>query len=121
MSNVFNIFNEKFFKSRPEIKWFDKDGVYKIDEDRVVVITIDDKDYTDHFGGYLVKVINKMNGTIVSKWFPFKYYLTMIHREGDAEYFYALYTKDKFDWYISRPKSTDEMVDCIFEWIENFK
>jgi len=121
MDNVFKKFNEDFFSSTKKIVWYDKEGVMNLDDTRVVTITIDDVGTRDNFNGYRVKIVNKFNGTIVEKFFKFKDFLTMKHRSERDKFYHVWYNRDEFDWYISRPTKTKEMVDKIFEWIEQFK
>ena len=121
MNNVFKKFNEDFFSSTKKIVWYDKEGVMNLDDTRVVTITIDDVGIRDNFNGYRVKIVNKFNGTIVEKFFKFVHFLTMKHRSERDKFYHVWYNRDEFDWYISRPTKTKEMVDKIFEWIEQFK
>jgi len=120
MENVFKSFNQNFWKSQKDITWYDKQGVMKLDDQRVVTITIDDVGTRDNYNGYYVEVVNKMNGTIVKKWFRFQDHLTMIHRDTQHQ-FHVWSNSGNFDWYISRPKDTKEMVKVIMDWINQFK
>jgi hypothetical protein len=122
MENVFKKFNEEFWKSQKKlITWYDKQGVMKLDDQRNVTITIDDVGYKDNWNGYHVEIINKMDGTIIKKWFRFKDHLTMIHRGGVQPQCHVWLNSGNFDWYISRPKDTKEMVKVIMNWIEMFR
>lgn len=121
MENVFKIFNEEFWKSQKNITWYDKQGVMKLDEQRVVTITIDDVGIRDNYNGYHVEILNKMNGTIIKKWFRFRDHLTMIHRDRQHHFHVWLNIESEFNWYISRPKDTKEMVTIIMDWINQFK
>jgi len=103
------------------ITWYDKQGVMKLDDQRVVTITIDDVGTRDHYNGYHVEIVNKFNGTIIKKWFRFNDHLTMIHRSQNDEYYHVWYQRGEFDWYISRPKDNKEMVKVIMDWINQFK
>jgi len=38
--NIFKIFNENFFRSEKNITWYDKQGVMKLDDNRLVTFTI---------------------------------------------------------------------------------
>ena len=127
MKDVFKKFNEEFWKkgvpntlSYP-INWYDKQGVMRLDDQRVVTITIDDLGLRDNYNGYHVEIINKFNGTIVKKWFRFQDHLTMVHRGNGQEYFHVWLNNGNFDWYISRPQDTKEMVKVICDWINQFK
>jgi hypothetical protein len=45
----------------------------------------------------------------------------MVHRDNHTqEYCHVWLNSGKFDWYISRPKDTKEMVKVIMDWIEKF-
>ena len=121
MKTFFKEFNQNFFSSSKYIKWFDKEGVYILDENRVVRITLEDSGTKGIFNGYLVEIINKNEGLIVRKFFRFEHYLTMIHRPNTEHYYHVWLNNDKLDWYISRPKNTKELCGKIFEWIVTFK
>ena len=120
MKDLFKNFNEKFWKSESSITWFDKQGVMKLDDQRVVTITIDDLGHRDHYIGYNVEILNKFEGTIVRKWFRFQDHLTMVHRDR-SEYYHVWLNGGNFDWYISRPKDTKEFVKVVMTWINHFK
>jgi hypothetical protein len=120
MKTIFKDFNQNFFSKSKNITWFDKEGFYTLDENRVVRITIDDVGTRDHFNGYLVEILNKLEGVIVKKFFRFEHHLIMIHNHR-TDYYHVWYNNDKLDWYISRPKDTKEMCKKIFEWVEIFK
>lgn len=124
MKDVFKKFNEDFWKSEKSITWYDKQGVMVLDDQRVVTITIDDVGTRDNYNGYHVEIINKVQGTIVKKWFRFQDHLTMVHR-GESnisqEYCHVWSSYGKVDWYISRPKDSKEMVKVIMDYVNNFK
>jgi hypothetical protein len=121
MENVFKNFNENFFKSKKGIRWYDQDGLYKLDDTRVVSITLDDIGVHENFNGYTIVIHNTQNGGMVKKFFKFVYHLDMIDRNEREKYSHVWYSQGKLDWYISRPKDTKQMVDVIFDWIEKFK
>ena len=126
MKTIFKDFNQNFFSKSKNITWFDKEGFYTLDENRVVRITLDDVGTRDHFNGYLVEILNKLEGVIVKKFFRFEHHLIMIHKTDlpnyhRTDYYHVWYNNDKLDWYISRPKDTKEMCKKIFEWVEIFK
>ena len=131
MKTYFKKFNEEFFKGSEfsRIEWFDIEGVYNIYAqnsfyDKVVRITLEDRGTRDHFNGYLVEVISKTEGLIAKKFFRFEHHLEMIHRKSSdksLEYYHAWLHDDKLEWYISRPKNTEDMCTAIFEWINFFK
>ena len=122
MENVFKKFNEDFWKSEKSITWFDKQGVMNLDDQRVVTITIDDVGTRDNYNGYQVKIYNKTQGEIISKFFFFRDHLEMIHRENmTQEYCHVWSNRGEFEWYISRPKNTKDMVKVIMDWISMFK
>jgi hypothetical protein len=126
MKDVFKKFNEEFWKKGVPnsllypINWYDKQGVMKLDDQRVVTITIDDLGHRERYYGYHVEIINKFNGTIVKKWFRFQDHLTMVHPDRKP-YFHVWLNDGNFDWYISRPSDTKEMVKVICDWINQFK
>ena len=54
MENIFKTFNENFFKdSKMNITWYDSDGVYVMDKNRVVTITLTDLGTRDNYNGYM--------------------------------------------------------------------
>jgi hypothetical protein len=131
MKTYFKEFNEEFFKGSElsEIKWFDREGVYHLYAknsfyDKVVRITLEDRETKGHFNGYLVEIISKSEGLIAKKFFRFEHNLEMIHRTSPdriLEYYHAWLRDGKLDWYMSRPKDTIGMCTAIFEWVNFFK
>ena len=123
MENVFKKFNQDFWKSEKSITWYDKQGVMNLDDQRVVTITIDDVGTRDNYNGYHVEIINKFEGTIVKKWFRFQDHLTMITPSNPNQqiYTHVWLHRDEFDWYITRPNNTKEMVKVIMDWISMLK
>lgn len=119
MENIFKTFNEDFFKSKKNIRWYDKMGILKLDDNVNVVITIDDLTNRDHYIGYKVEIINKVTSTIHSHFFRFKNHLEFTHR-GSDKYFHVWLNMGKFDWYVSRPTNTKKMVDTIFDYIHQW-
>jgi hypothetical protein len=117
---LFKEFNKEFFsKCKRTIKWYDKEGLFVMDKDRVVRITIDDVGTSNYYNGYWVEIINNKQGTIVKKFFRFKEHMEFTHRDT-SKYFHVWYNNDKFEWYISRPKETKTMCDTIFDWVDTF-
>jgi hypothetical protein len=131
MKTYFKEFNEEFFKGFQfsGIDWFDMEGVYNIYAqnsfyDKVVRITLEDRETKGHFNGYLVEIISKSEGLIAKKFFRFEHNLEMIHRTSPdriLEYYHAWLRDGKLDWYMSRPKDTIGMCTAIFEWVNYFK
>jgi hypothetical protein len=132
MKTYFKEFNEEFFKGTglPKIKWFDMEGVYNIyvqnrlADERVVRITLEDRETKGHFNGYMVEIISKSEGLVAKKFFRFEHCLEMIHRtslDKPLEYYHAWLRDGKLDWYMSRPVDTREMCTAIFEWVNYFK
>jgi hypothetical protein len=119
MENFFKKFNEDFFKSEKNITWYDTEGVYRLDDNRVVTITLSDVGTRDHYNGYVVEIFNKQNGSIVKKFFRFQFHLEMNH--NGRKFYYVWYQGGNLDWYISRPKNTKDMVKTIFDYINKFK
>jgi hypothetical protein len=106
------------------------EGVYSIHvrnllaDERVVRITLEDRETKGHFNGYLVEIISKSEGLIAKKFFRFEHNLEMIHRTSPdriLEYYHAWLRDGKLDWYMSRPKDTIGMCTAIFEWVNYFK
>jgi hypothetical protein len=119
MENVYKKFNKEFFKSsKRKILWFDKDGLINF-PDFVIRLTIDNVSINGNYNGYFVEIIHKTNGTISKKFFRFIDHLEMIHRENSNEYCHVwdCASDGRFEWYISKPKDTSEMVKVIDEWI----
>ena len=111
-------FNQDFFKSVKGITWYDKEGIMEMDDNRRVVLEIDDVGTRHHYVGYWVKIYNKTNGLIVQKFFRFQFFLEFIHK---GQVYYHVWYKDDLDWYISRPKSTKPMVDVMMDFIDRWK
>lgn len=118
MENIFNNFNRDFFKSVKNITWYDQEGIMEMDNDRRVIIRLDDIGTRHHYNGYMVRIYNKSNGLIVEKFFRFQLCLDFIHR--DRQEYYHVWLNNGLDWYISRPKSTKPMVDTIMNFIEKW-
>ena len=123
MENIFKTFNENFFEdSKRNITWYDSEGVYVMDTNRVVTITLTDLGTRDHYNGYMVEIFDKNNGSIIKKFFRFQFHLEMIHRKsGSDNYYHVWYNNGKLDWYISRPKNTNVMINTIFDWLDKFR
>jgi len=121
MKTIFKDFNQNFFSSSKHINWFDEEVVYKLDDNRVIRITLQDIGTRNNFNGYLVEIINKTEGVNVKKFFKFGQYLTMIHRPNTEHYCHVWLCDNNLNWYISRPKDTKELCKKIFEWVEMFK
>jgi len=121
MNNLFKQFNESFFKGEKDITWYDSEGVYQLDDNRLVTITLTDIGTRDHYNGYMVEIYNKQNGSIVKKFFRFQLHLEMNHRTERDKYYHVWFNHGNLDWYISRPKNTKEMVNVIFNYINKFK
>jgi hypothetical protein len=122
MNERFKKFNENFFsKSKQKIVWYDRQGVFNLDDTRVVTITIDDIGTRDQYNGYVVEIFNKFNGTIIKKFFKFENFLTFRHRTESEKHYHVWLYRNEFEWYISVPTNTKEMSDKIFDWINQFK
>jgi hypothetical protein len=125
MNNIFKEFNKNFFTPHTSlgIKWFDKEGLTTLDDNRVVSIKIDDLGTRDHYSGYWVEIIDKHQGTINKKFFRFRDHLEFKHRNENTMYYHVWYSDGgkSFEWYISKPLSTKPMVDTITDFINYFK
>lgn len=127
MDSIFKKFNSSFFTPHTSlgIKWFDKEGLCTLDDNRVVSIKIDDLGTRDKYSGYWVEIIHKHHGTINKKFFRFRDHMEFKHKENplNSEYFHVWYSDGgkSFDWYISKPLSTKPMVQVITDYINYFK
>jgi hypothetical protein len=120
MGNVFKTFNQNFFKNRNDIRWFDKQGVLPLFNGSFVLITLSDSRTHNQYDCYEIKIINQIRGTLIEKRFMFKDYLEMVHRDS-SKYYHVWYDEDRFDWYISHPKNTKELVQEIMDFINLVK
>jgi hypothetical protein len=121
MNNQFKEFNENLFKSVKEIKWYDQEGVMSLDDNRYIIFRLDDVGTRDHYNGYWVEVYNKVSGLVNKKFFRFKYHLDMSHRSERDKYYHVWYRDNDLDWYISRPKNSNEYVKILMDYINNIK
>lgn len=125
MTNIFKEFNSNFFIPHTSlgIKWFDKEGLCTLDDNRVVSIRIDDLGCRDSYNGYWVEIIDKHHGTVHKKFFYFNHHLEFIHYEDRGQYSHVWYSDGgkSFDWYISKPRSPYPMVQRITDYINYFK
>jgi hypothetical protein len=131
MVGIFKNFNIEFFKNQPssipyKIEWFDIQGGFILDDSRVVSITLcRDNDMTGYNGiynGYTVEIVNKYSGKVISKWFPFDYYLEQTAEPPSNLFFPKKDGNKPFDWvHNNKPKDTNQLVVEIFKWIELFK
>ena len=122
MKNLFKKRNEEIFKSKPNsIKWFDKEGITKIDENRFVSIEIDDVSAKNSYNGYHVKLFNSKEGLIKSKFFRFSEYLNITFLWLDS---------GKLEWYtmigdnrvnVPTEKELKDFVSIIFDYIDSIK
>ena len=116
-TTAFVDFNMKFFATlgmRGAIHYFNKKVVIHPKGKINIEIILDDVGTHDHFNGYCVTIIHKVNGKLTSEWFPFSSYLTSIDTESVELVAYVVK-----DWYRNgpTPESIISMVDKICEYI----
>jgi hypothetical protein len=106
-----------------EIVWYDLQGVYQLDEDRRVTITLSDRGYHDHWTCFEVAVLNKHQGEIASKVFRFVDYLgePSNYGCGGCPRGFQVVGHVGWKWYIEAPKSTLPLTQEVFSWINEFK
>lgn len=121
MNNIFKSFNEDLFKSVKEIKWYDQEGVMKLNGEKYVMFRLDDIGTRDHFNGYWVEVYNKVSGLISKKFFRFQFHLEFNHRSERDKYYHVWFNNGNLDWYISRPKNSEKFVETIMEYLVQVK
>lgn len=123
MINPFVKFNTEFFKSGLgfPVKWYDKEGIIELDENRLVSITIDDIGCRNHYVGYWVEIINKHKGTIYKKFFRFEDHMEFKHRDS-SKYYYTHIEDEDLKWYISKPTpyEPENMCKTISSFITKF-
>lgn len=120
--NPFEQFNKQFFTSAPtQIYWYDKEGIFNLDKERVVILQMEESTTIDNYDGYRVKIVNGLSGAIITnKIFSFKFHIPH-WKHPDSKYYYAWHDNNKIDWYINRPEDTESMVTTIFDYINRFK
>lgn len=69
---------QNFCESLPwdiKLQWFDRSGIYLMDADRRVKITLSERGHMQHYVGFNVQLISKTSGKIDEKFFNFNEYL----------------------------------------------
>jgi hypothetical protein len=121
----FKIINEGIFKNN-DIKWFDKMGIFPIDENRLAEIRLSTSGTADHYTKYQVEIINKFNGRISIHDFDFRNYLDKDDRADSRKDYkggFHIWDSDNINWYIAIPteKNLKKLTTAIMEYIEMYK
>lgn len=118
-------FNERFFKGKRGLKWFDTKGVMKLNENLNAEIKLVTGMVHDHYNAFTVRIVNKNDGEITNHRFKFESYLkSRIDNRSDCrnqEFEVVKYVS--CDWYIAIPdeKEIKAMVKTIFDFINMYK
>lgn len=122
----FEEFNKNFFrKYTDKTNHFDRKIVVKLNKILNATITLEIKNTSGHYAGYLVKIIHKTNGVIDSKFFHFDDYLTKrVDNRSDYKNGFVIIEsccKQSFaKWYIAVPNDEEilKMAETIWSYIE---
>ena len=107
------------------IKWFDREGLYRLNEDLMAHVKFDTDGTHDHYPGFRVRIVSVEGGELISKFFYFDDYL---HERQDTRTDYGkgggtvfqVIGSIAWDWYIARPRYVAPFVkavtDFILEW-----
>lgn len=61
------------------ITWFDRQGLHRLDDDRVAVLTLEIQGTIGSYSGFQVEIISKTRGKLFQKYFNFNDYLPPIN------------------------------------------
>ncbi len=110
-------------KQGKKIQWFDRMGLYKLDEERNVEIKLSEGGTSRHYTNYNVRIYNRLTGVVIStKAFNFGAYLECeptSTRNGTYKNL-EIISYVSLDWYIARPKATLPIEKAIFDYIAMF-
>jgi hypothetical protein len=113
-------FNERFFTKYDNIRWFEKKGILKINDDVNASIELAITNVWGEYPGYLVTIANKKEGKIDSHYFDFNSYLkTRVDDKQDLHSGFSIISHCGWDWYIAIPEMSEvlEMSACIMDYI----
>lgn len=102
------------------IDWFDLVGYSSVDENRRAKITLDYLGHHDHYIGFWVSILNKLEGVVDKKFFRFGDYLEI---DESVRHDSALQVIGHcgWHWYISKPKNTRPICEAIEKYIGVFR
>ncbi len=117
----FTNFNKRIFSKYPGINWIGTSGTLKIDEKRMVTITINDPAIHQHYTSYKCEIKNILLGnSIAFKSFNFNEHLVIDDNRKSDSNGIKLISYVKIDWY-NAPKNETQIADIIFNWINQYK
>lgn len=121
----FKSFNSRVF-SDCNIKWFDRMGVYTIDDNRRAEIETVTSGTRGTYDAYEVRIIHKENGIITHHKFPMNTYMgpnDRVDNRRDCSENFKIIEHCGIDWYISRPSNdaTKRLRNAILDFIEIYK
>ncbi|WP_209124496.1 hypothetical protein [Alkalihalobacillus sp. BA299] len=123
-------FNHDFFLNE-NISWYNRKGVYKLDDEINVTIELVTNGVHKTYKGYLVSIIHKTNGKIDSEYFDFDAYMSIENRIDDRSDYPGGFSIVQHvcaregipKWYIAKPHNEDinYMGNMIFHYIERWR
>lgn len=120
----FKKFNESVFSGISGIQWFDRLGIYKIDENKNAEIRLTNTHIVDNYDCYEVSIKHKDNGRITTHRFMFNDYLDPKGRiDNRHDYKGNFHVWEKAEWYIAIPSKNNisKLTSAIMHFIETYK
>lgn len=106
------------------ITWFDRQGLHRLDDDRVAAITLEIQGVSGSYPGFHVEIVSQVHGKLFQKFFNFNDYLPP-HQRSDHRTDYTggfvVNANCGWQWYIAIPASTQPFTEAIERWIEHFR
>jgi len=126
MTLNYSEFNHDFFL-KEDICWYNRKGVYTLDDEINVTIELISNGVHKTYKGYLVSIIHKTNGKIDSEYFDFDAYMSQDNRIDDRSDYKGGFSIHESScvhegfprWYIAKPHNQDitYMGNMIFHYI----
>lgn len=104
--------------------WIALTSVWKMDEDRRAVITLDASGYVDHYRRFVVEISSKTSGLIHKQAFEFSDFLDLNQRADNRSDYpgpYEVNANIGWQWYIAVPKDTKPLVEAILQYIDSWR
>ena len=106
------------------ITWFDRQGLYRLDDDRAAVLTLEIQSTIGSYSGFQVEIVSKIRGRLFQKYFDFNDYLHSGQRSdnrSDYEGGFVVHAEScDWNWYIAIPTSTKPFTQAVERWVEHF-
>lgn len=119
------VFNELLFcQWGKEFFWFDEKGIFRLNEDILVEITLNEVFHYDphYYSGYIVRIIHKKTGELSKHFFSFKQYLNDLDWYKQHDYLLWKHPdngKEEILWHNDKTPS-EESIKSLTEKIKEY-